>query len=142
MNKALILMLTLLVCSSNIECKSKKINKASEFLKGTIALTAAAGLAYLAYEAPIGKIQNQWTRLKNAVVTTDNMQHFSDVCSNHIESVFNSIKTSAPWTSKTDNKSKLFSLVTIIPAWELFKYSLDKLGNSVRAEKISCKQKD
>jgi len=142
MKKALALLLSLLICITNTECKHKKINKASEFLKGAVALTAAAGLAYLAYEAPIKQIKTQWTKLKNAVIPRNTRQEISGWCSDNTESIFNYLKTSIPWTTNSVDKSKLFSLITIIPAYELTKYAFDKLGNSVRTEKILCEDKN
>lgn len=140
MKKVMIILLTIAVCSSNIECTKKKMNRFNEFLKGSVALGAAAGLAYLAYEAPIGKIQEQFTKLKHSIFTPDTLESVDSWCSNKTEILFNKLRTSTP--GKNFDKSKIFSFAMIIPAWELLKYSLDKLGNCVRSHKkdSSCKE--
>lgn len=133
MKKYMIILSGLLICVSSIECRTKKMNKASEFLKGTIALTAAASLGYLAYKAPIGKIQEQWTKLKDSDISRNTVCKIDDWCCNNYESLWNRLGTSIP--GKSINKTKIFSFAVIIPAYELFKYGIVKLGNSFKSYK-------
>ena len=149
MKKLMIILLTLALCSRNIECK-KKINRFNEFVKGAIALGASAGFGYLAYDGdPIGLIKNQFIKLKkalppkaiqkidNAVKDLENSFKKKEGMEFNFENPF---KGRSTW-EKLD-KAKLLSLFLFVPAWELFKYSLDKLGNCVRHHKDDlCKEK-
>lgn len=133
MKKLIMVLLALLVGSSTIECTRKKVNKASEFLKGTVAFSSAIGLAYLAYTTPVKTIEQNISSAVDKIAPAEIGQWIKANCL--------SKSSWYSWSRKNSTKDKIFSFLTIIPAYELAKYGIKKFANCCKSyEKVPSKQ--
>jgi len=136
MKKILVILLAIAAFSSSIECKKKKMNRFNEFLKGSIAAGTAAGLAYLAYEGdPLDKLNTQLAKLKS-IFSQETLKTIDRTLKGSRKFDLNSLNPFAKKSSLSQlDNNKILSFGFVILSYELAKYALDKLGNSVRSNK-------
>ena len=127
MKKLAALLFTFCTLTATIKPKNPEINKSTEFIKGMGAFAMAAGLGYLAYKAPIDEMHNYINKLANNQNEGNEFINFLELQGARFARF-----TKVNIFGQFDNK-KLFSFLTIIPAYEILKYSIRKLGNSMQS---------